>query len=622
MRRGLLGSLILVAGTAVLFASCKKDELSGTGGDALCIDVKVKDFTSGRTRAGESGYTTTFTNGDQIGITVMRDGITVLENNIPYEFDGSAWNPLNTANAVHRYPQTGVTYLVYYPYNAMMDGKKSADEIFAAFTPKTDQSTYAAYTSSDLMTGTGSLSGAALSVTLDHALSLVEINLFAGASGVTLKVDEQQFTPYNISGATWRCIVKPEEGVILSGQYSLQGVLQSWQKTYADLTAGEYARINMINSFYIGDVTVNYAGGGKQTLQYDASTGNIPTLPGEMIQSIELPDAGGKTQLIGRSTSGTLTLKIHGSGDLLLRPADSEGYIPVGSYAELQLINTAMGALGGNYKQEADLDLMNEPWMPIGSDGSGFAGIFDGGGHTIANLKIDLTSADNVGLFGVLGGDNPQISDVHIISGSVKGGANVGGICGTSHYGDISACSNAASVEGTGDNVGGIAGMNDAGNVKACYNIGAISGSNSVGGLAGYSSGGVGACYNNGTVTGEDSVGGVAGMNDTGIVTACYNTAMVTGNNSVGGVVGLNTSDVIACYWQSGTAVAGVNNTTSITDPNYTGIATDVIEFATPPIAPDDTTYPQWGIGDGGDVTELWKNYDGNGGLPQLWWEN
>ena len=53
---------------------------------------------------------------------------------------------------------------------------------------------------------------------------------------------------------------------------------------------------------------------------------------------------------------------------------------------------------------------------------------FDGGGHTIANLYINRTSEDDVGLFGspFLG----RIQEVGLISANVTGRNNVGGLVG------------------------------------------------------------------------------------------------------------------------------------------------------------------------------------------------
>lgn len=156
----------------------------------------------------------------------------------------------------------------------------------------------------------------------------------------------------------------------------------------------------------------------------------------------------------------------------------------------------------------SDIDLDNAEWTPIGGTDTGksFAGTFDGGGHTISNLKITRENANKaqnnrVGLFGsctsaaklqnftlynvdvtgclnvaaVLGGNGvaeAKISDVHV-SGNVQvsGWWYVGGILGKG-YTTITDCS----VEGdspktsyvsiNGGYVGGIVGFMGEGNCK------------------------------------------------------------------------------------------------------------------------------------------------------------
>lgn len=640
---------------AILLASCVKDAAEHGG---LRIEISAGDFAS--TRADENGYATTFTVHDTIGITVMTmGGAAILEDNVPYKYDGWEWNPLVPTNAVHRYPNA--EYLVYYPYDAAMNGLRNSDEILAVFAPKSDQRYYTNYTASDLMTGTGSLTGNSLSVTLEHKLSLVEIDLFADVADVTLEVGGTEYKPYNIDGTVWRCIVKPTSETTLNGQYTLAGVAHQWQKNDRSLRAGMYSRINVINSFYTGHVKVNYAGGGSETVQYDVDTRSIPVRAGVKVESVELPDGQNKTYLIGRSATDELFLNIHGNGDLLLRPAGSDGHVPIGSYAEFQLIATAPD---GYYRQESDLDLMNVEWTPIGNESTPFSGIYNGGGYAIANLKIDMPDADNVGLFGYVSGMEPRITGLHIASGIVRGNANVGGICGMSRYVEIKHCTNAAAIEATGENIGGLVGINNLGNIDACSNSGDVTGSFYVGGLAGSSNGGVIACRNVGVVIGGYAVGGIVGINDTGVINSCYNTNVIFGGDSVGGVVGfnsgpaadddpdyepemedagiiigcynigvivgenhlgsvcgLNAGVVMGCYWDIYTADTGVNN--SLDDPDFPGTDTDVVNFTMPPgFIPNVLTYPTWDIGEGDDGIANWKNYNGNGGLPQLWWEN
>ncbi|MDR0510270.1 MAG: fimbrillin family protein [Rikenellaceae bacterium] len=638
--------------------SCRHDQPDMGSGDALRVNVMAKGFSSGGsgTRTAESGYLTTFTAGDRIGVTVILDGQTILEDNIPYEYDGSEWQPADPTIAAHRYPGS-ISALVYYPYDAAMDGKTTETEMFAAFTPGTDQSAPEDYAASDLMTGVGALSGPALNVTLTHALAMVEITLAAGSTEATLKIDEgAELKACNISGAKWRCIVKPSETqVALSGRYTLGGVLQQWRMEEVVLEAGKYVPVGVVNSFYTGGVTVNYSDGTNETVQYDHTTGNIPfTQTGKTIGSVGLPDAGGVTYPIGRDTSAPLALNLHGSGAVMLRQAGQNGFIPIGSYAEFQLINSTEETLAGKYRQEIDLDLTDELWTPVGSASDPFTGNYDGDGHAIANLNVNAPASDCVGLFGYMSGDNALIGNVHILSGSVKGNADVGAVCGRCNYGTISGCYNAATVEASDNHAGGIAGYCRTGMVIACRNDGTVvgadqtggvvgfgvtasiiaccnggevSGGGSVGGVVGYNfEGGVGACYNTGPVDGNDCVGGITGVNDIeSLVTACYNTGTVSATIDAGGIVGVNFGSITTCYWLQGTAALGVNNSTR---DEYTGADTDVVDFTLPPgFTPDSATYPQWVVGTGtqinenGDVDGYWANYTGNGGLPQLWWQ-
>ncbi|GAB6013479.1 beta strand repeat-containing protein [Viscerimonas tarda] len=244
MKQIMTRTFILLAGIA-LFAACNDDDnVVETGHDlgALQINVSMTGFTSGspETRTTDAGYTTSFATGDSIGITVIQDGV-IKEDNIPYKYNGTNWNPV--AAPADIYTAGIVTYLVYYPYSAAMNGKTSEADIVAAFTPKTNQSAPADYAASDLLTGTGSLSGSTLTATLTHALALVEVSLPAGASAPTLKINGGGvLTP---STTTFRYIAAPATGATLSGSYTHSGKTFNWSKTGVNLEAGKYAQVNI-----------------------------------------------------------------------------------------------------------------------------------------------------------------------------------------------------------------------------------------------------------------------------------------------------------------------------------------------------------------------------------------
>ena len=84
----------------------------------------------------------------------------------------------------------------------------------------------------------------------------------------------------------------------------------------------------------------------------------------------------------------------------------------------------------------ADVDLAGEPWIPIGTDETPFAGKFNGGNHTISGLRIttevmrDLTVSDmkgkGGGLFLNVEGENAQIANL-TVKGSIDGAPRASG---------------------------------------------------------------------------------------------------------------------------------------------------------------------------------------------------
>ena len=77
----------------------------------------------------------------------------------------------------------------------------------------------------------------------------------------------------------------------------------------------------------------------------------------------------------------------------------------------------------------ADIDLNNVAWTPIGTSTNAFKGNFDGNGHTISNLKAGTDSQSNVGLFGYT--TDGTIKNIHIHNAEIKGHQNVGVVAGT-----------------------------------------------------------------------------------------------------------------------------------------------------------------------------------------------
>ena len=294
--------------------------------------------------------------------------------------------------------------------------------------------------------------------------------------------------------------------------------------------------------------TVNYTDGtSEQTMTVDTDTIRFNGA-GKTVRSIELPDYG-KSYLIGRVDATELVLNFDDEGNLVLRAAE-QGYIPIGSYAEMQLIN-AMEDKSGRYRQEADIDLLSEPWIPI----TNFTGEFDGAGYKFSNILIDLDNAsDGSGLFGSISG--ATLSDIHLVSGIVEGGSHTGAICATAFGGTIEYCTNAAEIHGTSvSNLGGILGyMNGNSMIIAnCENSGNISGQCDYGGgiFGRYHTDNANVliehCKNQGTISASAgrAIGGIAGMGATRIE-HCTNSGLITSDAHIcGGIIGSAASGII-----------------------------------------------------------------------------
>ncbi|MCX7242012.1 MAG: MBG domain-containing protein [Burkholderiales bacterium] len=252
---------------------------------------------------------------------------------------------------------------------------------------------------------------------------------------------------------------------------------------------------------------------------------------------------------------------------------------------DLQGIN---GDLTGNYALGANIDASaTSSWnstagfAPIGNVfPNRFSGSFDGLGHTINHLTINLPTTNNVGLFGYAMG-TAVIRNVGLVGGGVTGQELVGGLLGFNYYGTISNSYATGTVVGT-TRVGGLVGSNSAGVISNSYATGSVRGASYVGGLAGASSGSITNSYATGPVVGTTYVGGLAGSSSHRI-TNSYATGSVSGESLVGGLVGSQQYSFarISTSYATGT-VTGTNDvgglvgasTGSITNSYATGKVT------------------------------------------------
>jgi hypothetical protein len=171
---------------------------------------------------------------------------------------------------------------------------------------------------------------------------------------------------------------------------------------------------------------------------------------------------------------------------------------------------------------------------------------FDGDGHKIWNLSLDLDFVCNVGLFGYLARGG-RVTQVGVEDVDITGASSVGGLVGDNN-GIVSNSYSSGSV--TADNyVGGLVGHNYMqGKLSNSYSNGIVIGNTDVGGLVGNNIGTVSDSQSTGSVTGNADVGGLVG-NNIGTVSSSNSTGSVTGNADVGGLVGRNQGTVEKSYY-------------------------------------------------------------------------
>ncbi len=317
----------------------------------------------------------------------------------------------------------------------------------------------------------------------------------------------------------------------------------------------------------ITGITVD--GNALNNNQYSVTAGNINliadifTAPGDYaiaVQATDYADACVTQNILGVPRPGawdgsidTSWYNAAGKGFEISTPAELAGLATIvngtadGISQDLfegkTVILMADIDLGGIQNKDGTWDPASIQWTSIGggeagdSNNASFRGIFDGNGHIVSNIYIEVQNLDwqsdyearNRGLFGLIW-DSAVVKNIGV-TGYVAGARSIAGVVGK-NWGRIENCFNAATVIGTqSKGVGGITGANwDSPSIVNCYNIGSVLtkyGTGLAGGIAGDNEHIVSNCYNAGQISGTDStnVGGIVGNikgNNNPIVTDCY----------------------------------------------------------------------------------------------------
>ena len=300
--------------------------------------------------------------------------------------------------------------------------------------------------------------------------------------------------------------------------------------------------------------TVTMTGGeieaaGKGIVDSDKCVGTTVSIEGGVINSTgdSLSITTGTAAVTGGTFSTDVSayaadgfeVKANADGTYGVAPAAPAGLSGTGTEAdpflvtnidELKWFRDAVNG-GSTYdnqfvKLTADVDLNGESWTPIGNATNKFLGTFDGDGHTISDLVVDVDT-NNAGLFGFAS----VIKNVTIDNATVSGVVCVGALVGEleSTVGTVDNCHVTGIIKITGENsVGGLAGKGYA-NIKNCSVDGTAAETSFVKGAAG-------------TTEEGDNVGGIIGHlgegNTLGVANSTARNITVSGTRKVGGIVG------------------------------------------------------------------------------------
>ena len=195
-----------------------------------------------------------------------------------------------------------------------------------------------------------------------------------------------------------------------------------------------------------------------------------------------------------------------------------------------------------------DIDYNDKEWTAIGDPGNQYAGTFDGGGHTIRNIKIN-GNAQNNGLFGYIAGGG-IVKNLTVKNASMTTSGTKYGIIAAWNDGTIENCVvSSCDITGSSDYVGCISYQNF-GRISCCRVDDANVSCGSFGGIVWLNNGRIEASSFQGHI---DADGGALVETNSiigGTIIACWTDATHEEGKTVAGIVRyLDGGSVTACYY-------------------------------------------------------------------------
>lgn len=207
--------------------------------------------------------------------------------------------------------------------------------------------------------------------------------------------------------------------------------------------------------------------------------------------------------------------------------------------------------LAAHYVLNNDIDLSGySSWNPIGDAVYSFSGSFDGNGHVIRNMTIEVQTSDSyLGLFGYASG--AKLTNVVLEDATIRGTLSTGNhqvalLVGKTSKTTLSDCTVSGSIQLVANDtslaIGGIVGQTEGAVIENCVNRAEITLAEEstatylyCGGIAGSAWSDISACDNYGKITGVSNasiwVGGIVG--DGGAVSHCRNYGKVSARSNL-----------------------------------------------------------------------------------------
>ncbi len=353
-------------------------------------------------------------------------------------------------------------------------------------------------------------------------------------------------------------------------------------KTFASTQAGALASVPVIlrAGHTASKVKQSFVLGSAPDIAWslDGEIGNTETeslvITGSAVTVKDKYDSA----IVGATTSDGLGLKLYVL-EIVPKIFDGDGtetspYL-LKTPADFVTLNNAITThrqphAGDFFRMTSDIDFKgNTVFKGFGAGALlsvGFGGDFDGAGHAIRNLNLNMatyTASGDFdpecpngynGLFNQLNSTgrvrNLTIADDCSFDFNIFSGTIIG-----FNKGCLENCRNYADVKGHNRQIGGLVGVNYSGKISNCYNAGkVVTGSSVVGGIAAYNYDGaeIRQCQNDGDISAEttapynaksdhSSVGGITSDNY-GMVEDCVNLGQISGQAVVGGIVAYTTA--------------------------------------------------------------------------------